>query len=681
MDLWVIAAAAGAGCLAKYLNRVSKNDDSSCHPSLEDSCFENPGAPSCPLPFPKQAQKDELGKNIYSDGRKASDLNTMDELFTGEVASNKGLNSEKIRHFQSYYKSDVLSVSNLAVSLSPYDDNFRDVKDGNDEYCSNFVGNHGFFLRDSSVEVVPIHKSSGHKTFLRRKHLSGRIIRPLNSLESCFLAQLYKEHAVAEEYVFNSLSSPSSTPRSFLVSNGRRIINRANNNLFSSSIGSKGYMLHEEAGQVKDEDVFGVPSLPKIGSVKDAKKIKFNAVIGRSQRLSSSDDVLSRKLFDTRCDTTFLFSLGISFGIITSIMENKRETDKLRESLKQTENLVQDLQEELEMKDSMTVKELHNENYSSQDTCDHSSYDKELNEFSPEKHVDNSPRIDSKETYDQNVHQSSESISKIEAELEAELERLGLDMNASSLEGKLSELVELDPEFVADFAQGELQADTVSGKNFIHPKPNDDASDLTPLTGNYAVLPHELSLRLHEVIQSQLEQRVKELETALENSERKVRLLELEPEGYLQKASSFSRGNEDCDSMSQPLILNLAGEALDAYNEAYEELIKINDSDENSPSIIHDSDHKEGSDSHDWHALGVQYDGSMTVNEGRFSREHSSSKMTMLEGNNSSICDLDGFDNEVEQQLIRQIVEMTKKGSPVFKNAQRVLFSMDEDQR
>ena len=85
--------------------------------------------------------------------------------------------------------------------------------------------------------------------------------------------------------------------------------------------------------------------------------------------------------------------------MITSIMANKREIDKLRELLKQNENLVQDLQEELEMKDSMTVKELQNENYGSLDTLDHSSYDKELNEFSPEKHVDNSPRIDSKESY------------------------------------------------------------------------------------------------------------------------------------------------------------------------------------------------------------------------------------------------------------------------------------------
>lgn len=125
-------------------------------------------------------------------------------------------------------------------------------------------------------------------------------------------------------------------------------------------------------------------------------------------------------------------------------MGNKREIIKLRELLKQSENLVQDLQDELDMKDSLTVKELHNENYGSQETCDHSFNDKELHEFSPEKHVDSSPRIECKESSnDKKEEQSSESMSKIEAELEAELERLGLDMNNSSLDRKLSELVEV----------------------------------------------------------------------------------------------------------------------------------------------------------------------------------------------------------------------------------------------
>ncbi|XP_061354963.1 uncharacterized protein LOC133299503 isoform X2 [Gastrolobium bilobum] len=696
MDLWVVAAAAGAGYVAKYWNRISKVGDSSHHLSSEDSYFENPESPRCPFPFLKEAGRGKSGKDVSLDKRasdgKSSDVNSMDGLLSGEVASSRGLDSEKTRHFRNYNKNDVLSISNLGVSVSP-NDNLKNVEDGM-EQSSGIVGNHGFFLPDSSIAEFPIHNSCGHKTFLRKKHLTGHISRPLNSLESCFMAQLYKEHAEMEECVFSFLSSPSTSTRSFHVSNGSQIINRANESLFGASIGSKEYELHREPCQEKDENVFGVPSLPNIRSFNDAKKKKFNAVIGQSQRLSFSNVVFSGK--HIHAQYAFIFSLGMSFGMITSIMENKREIDKLRKSLKQTENLVQDLQEELEMKDSMTVKELHNENYSSQDTCDHSFYDKELNGFSPEKHIDNSPRIDCKESYDPKEEQSSESMSKIEAELEAELERLGLDMKASSLERKVSNLVELDPEFVADFARGELRADTVSGKDFDHQKSNEDASDTTPLPGHYAVSPHELSLRLHEVKQCQLEERVKELEIALENSQRKVQLLESEHEGYFPKASSFSKGNsltyEDCDPMAQPLILNLSGEALDAYNEAYEELIKINDSEENSPSGIHDTDHKEGSDLHDFHAFGVQHggaNGSITysiVNGGRLSSDLSSNKVTMLEGQSSSICEPNvteessGCDNEVEKQLIRQIVERTKKGSPVFQNAKMILYSMEEDE-
>lgn len=124
-------------------------------------------------------------------------------------------------------------------------------------------------------------------------------------------------------------------------------------------------------------------------------------------------------------------------------MGNRREVDKLKGLLKQTENLVQDLQEELEMKDSLTVKELANENYESQETYDNSFHDRATNSCSLEQNIDNSTRYDGKELYYEKVKESSESMSKIEAELEAELERLGLNMNVSNMERRLSDLVEV----------------------------------------------------------------------------------------------------------------------------------------------------------------------------------------------------------------------------------------------
>lgn len=86
--------------------------------------------------------------------------------------------------------------------------------------------------------------------------------------------------------------------------------------------------------------------------------------------------------------------------------------EKLDKLLKHKENLVQDLQEELEMKDSLTVKELAVEDYESQDN----SFDKMAEE---------------------------ESLSKIEKELEAELERLESNMNSTRFEAKLSNATEV----------------------------------------------------------------------------------------------------------------------------------------------------------------------------------------------------------------------------------------------
>lgn len=138
---------------------------------------------------------------------------------------------------------------------------------------------------------------------------------------------------------------------------------------------------------------------------------------------------------------TVLFSLGISVGIVASLIANKTEVDKLKELLKQTENLVQDLQEELEMKDSLTVRELKNENYELQDTYPCSLHERAPCSSSPQRSMNISRN--GKELYDEKDGETLESMSKIEAELEAEFERLGLNVNTSSLEIRLSDIIEV----------------------------------------------------------------------------------------------------------------------------------------------------------------------------------------------------------------------------------------------
>ncbi|KAK4763732.1 hypothetical protein SAY87_013170 [Trapa incisa] len=104
-----------------------------------------------------------------------------------------------------------------------------------------------------------------------------------------------------------------------------------------------------------------------------------------------------------------LFFLGLTIGMMTSIVTSSNQVDSLNEKLKQAKNLVKDLQEELEMKDMLTVKEIEEtpKEESSSSCCDQE-------EARPED------------------TEKSEAMSKIEAELEAELERLELNMKTTA---------------------------------------------------------------------------------------------------------------------------------------------------------------------------------------------------------------------------------------------------------
>lgn len=140
-----------------------------------------------------------------------------------------------------------------------------------------------------------------------------------------------------------------------------------------------------------------------------------------------------------------LFGIGVSIGILSSFLANKHKVDKLNELLKQSENLVQDLQEELEMKDSLTVKELAVEDFESQDTQNDTFNTGSLRTFSPEEKHNHCP----KEYYDQKKT-DAESFSKIEAELAAELEMLELNMSSHKLSNTV-EVCYLDASFPFNF--------------------------------------------------------------------------------------------------------------------------------------------------------------------------------------------------------------------------------------
>lgn len=263
--------------------------------------------------------------------------------------------------------------------------------------------------------------------------------------------------------------------------------------------------------------------------------------------------------------------------------------------------------------------------------------------------------------------------------------------------------VQLDPDFVADFAQGELRADMVKGQAIDQPKSNPDETNTstTRHSGNCAVSPRELSLRLHEVIQLRLEERIDELEAALQNSERKAHLMESKYKREFSNSElrwSSSRENslskEECLTRTQPMVMNLSGEALDAYNEAYEELMKTSESEEedspcrvyvnilasHSPSHVMLESRSEGINGSVPHSAVVKEKslGEMFSHSLRMPLEEQISWAQRSSDSSDSRDENIDFDDEMEKELIKQIVEKTKKGSPVVLNAQKLLFSMDE---
>lgn len=251
--------------------------------------------------------------------------------------------------------------------------------------------------------------------------------------------------------------------------------------------------------------------------------------------------------------------------------------------------------------------------------------------------------------------------------------------------------MQLDSEFTGDFSESELSATQL--------QQNQDVSNVT-CSGNYTVSPWELSVRLHEVIQSRLEARVRELEIALENSERKLQCIEAKQmsswKEFAQSELLYSSSEES--PSAQPLVMNLSGEALDAYNEAYNELTNMDDSDEelvSSPSVVDESKPRQSHTATNGHPFGIpngRTNGSTSLGRTLFKksdREDSQNKIGTMERCvllDQQSNDVDGsgdessdYDDEMEKHLIKQIVEKTRMGSPVVLNAQRWLFSMDKD--
>ncbi|KAL4341168.1 hypothetical protein GQ457_08G036470 [Hibiscus cannabinus] len=653
MDSWLVVAAAAAavGCFSKFWEDLITVRNGYLKVSSADSAIEKVVTWKDPVhkfAMIRKLQEDVCRLNVAS----AAEVDLASEL-----------DCEKMGRSVNHTDCDVISRSGLSPG-SLTNENLREDQFGH----GLGVDSGSDFAKPSITRMNSFNESMRKRSSVKTKHSYGRLLKPLSSLDSCLMAQIHMQHVKMEEYILSSVPFPA-TPilRPLLITDGSRIINRAGGDFSDGSNRTGDNKLYKQATFEKNGYVHAIPPLPEIGSSDLPEKLKFRSSNECDGRPSSFCKIGSEKLFHSnwgRYNREVIFCLGITIGIICSYMANRREVEKLRELLKQTENLVRDLQEELEMKDSLAVKELVNENCESKETYDNSFPDRETNLSSLEINSNNLTRSDGKESYDQKAEESLKSMSKIEAELEAELERLGLNMNIPNPERRPPVLTELDPNFVADFAEGELRSDVVTGHALAQSMSNEDRSGTsTTHSTNYDVSPRELSLHLHEVIRSRLEERVQELETALENSQRKVKLMESEhknPNNKWKYSTTLERPpiNGDPHCTSKPQVGKLSWETPDhACDKAFEEGTLLH---------IYQNNHQ---------ANKLEE----TFNDEVRSLEDQASRVQELHDVNvSSEGECSDNDDEMEKLLIQQIVEKTKKGSPVLLNAQRILFSMDE---
>uniref|UniRef100_A0A453JWZ7 Uncharacterized protein n=1 Tax=Aegilops tauschii subsp. strangulata TaxID=200361 RepID=A0A453JWZ7_AEGTS len=488
---------------------------------------------------------------------------------------------------------------------------------------------------------------------LRSRRPQRHFINPLVATENSYIPQLYDENFEFEECTFAPVPSPASA-RPFIVTDGRRIISKSRYEPVPVPF-DIGFDNEEcRNGSKVPESVVGIAPLPELN------KSKRGSQTERYSKPSKPAGNLASHHNSCLLERMLMFSSGVGIGIISSSLSSKKDLDSLNGTLKRMENLVQDLQDELEMKEGLTVKELPNET---------------------------SGELDA----------DSISMSKIEAELEAELARLELNITSNHLEEEPFDLIEIDQEFIGDIVQGELKADMILrdiadySSDSDHGRDSRQSSpDYTHET-NYPVSPRDLSLRLHKVIQHRLEDRIKELETALAQSQKQAQLHimareQVFSERMCSNSDSGSSSNQDSplfiqetSSSAEPFCLNLAGDALEAYDEAYEEFMRIAD----SPCTTSTNGKPQANEDYavDRSLIWGLEDESATE-----LKEDVTWEQAVKSGDPNRVQERDGDDEDESgdeddhdsKMLIQQIVERTKQGSPVLIHAQRMLFSVDD---
>ena len=275
MDLWVVAAAAGAGYLAKFLQNISQGREGSSGFPSGSSLPENSKSPTL------IEQTCETRNGNHFDGPLA-ETSQRDESVPLEVTSIDALEHEKLEG------TTMFSSSIIAGESSKYEE-FKD-RGGHSVDCD--VSETPEY---SSWEMGASYGSERRKNSLRSKRLHLQVIKPRSSLDSCLMAQMYGEEAEIEDYLLSPLVSPCPpTVSPFLVTDGRRVISRSRVDCRNG--------LHKEVHSKANDKVIGVPSLSKSRGPAYLK-LKFNQGKNKTGQSTFASKLLK---FDSQGDSLFV---------------------------------------------------------------------------------------------------------------------------------------------------------------------------------------------------------------------------------------------------------------------------------------------------------------------------------------------------------------------------------------
>lgn len=339
-DKWIVVAAASAAYISKQwekiLRRRKSSSDSYCGTSdfeklNPESTLSLPEKKSSPLGSLSRREKLDkniaIGKESISRGE-VSEMTVLDGTPSVEVGGDNPVNLGNCKD------GNVLSFSSIATGFLR-SDNLKENEDGN-RITGDIDGSADLAPGPSTGCSGPSISLFKKRKALRTAQLHAQFPRPISSLESCLLAQLYNEHVEMEEYVLSSLQSPHApTVRPLFTSDETRIINRESESL-SMQIGTLEDNLHKEACLEGEETALVDPSLPKLRSIEMPQKMKLKTGRGLRQRLSSSNKMVHKKHFYSQGGKILIFFMNFLFplSIIIFVLMKMKNMDESQPWLK-----------------------------------------------------------------------------------------------------------------------------------------------------------------------------------------------------------------------------------------------------------------------------------------------------------------------------------------------------------